>query len=908
MHNVILDTRLPQTPRFSAVIATYNVEPYLPAFLASLSRQSIEQSEVEYIFVNDASTDASLDAVLAWAFDRPNVVVTSFDKNCGVSCARNLGYDLARGMWVTSLDPDDMLDHHYFTEVKRFELAHGTECDLLSSRVATYDESLGIAQFNHPLDFRFSGGDHVLDLEQEPRLIQLGATTFLRKETLRAADLHFDPNVKPTFEDAHLIGKYLLNVAAERPHSGPRIGVIADALYFYRHRQSQNSLVSSAWNCEAKYYDEIRFGYLDLLDCSAAQLKRIPRWLENVMIYQLSWQFIEGTKPRGANSWIVHKPQLRDAYLQLVDRVMSYLSLQSIYDFSIKELPAELRAALLARYFGDDTHGFGIVRGNNQELFVPAVNVSESSERTDHSPTISERLYRVLGVPFARVISSQHYSLHELAQMYGIEYQEVSAPTSNAHGLVTPPPTATNLIERLSGTADGLQGLTTSVLLNSKLFALPRDSRLPSPIVPLAQKVLRKAPTLARRAGLNMAARATRLPYLAARAQRTYAHAWLIMDRMSGANDNAEHFYRYLHNQGMPENAYFMISPTAPDYHRLKRAGFRMLPNNPIDVISALQQADVIIASDWAADDLAYIWNLRNNLSNVPLVFLQHGVTKDDISQWLNGLGLSMIVTSIPEERDYLLSPSSSYDFTPEQVILTGMPRYDRLRELRQARRHLAADAHAPRVMTVMPTWRNSLRDDIQYLTGESRILRFRQSDYFSSWNELLRGLSAWRERTNTDLHINFVTHPNVSEFLKEFNVGSELTYCDIRTTDLQKLLVDSDIFLTDYSSTAFDAAIAGAKVAYFHFDRESFFNEQQNMAPGWFDYERDGFGPVLSSAADVIDWLKTDLHHEIQGGNDDIRDDIDDIYAARRTRMVQSIPVDSCAKIYSEIKRRFSP
>ena len=50
---------------------------------------------------------------------------------------------------------------------------------------------------------------------------------------------------------------------------------------------------------------------------------------------------------------------------------------------------------------------------------------------------------------------------------------------------------------------------------------------------------------------------------------------------------------------------------------------------------------------------------------------------------------------------------------------------------------------------------------------------------------------------------------------------------------------------VTDYSSVAFDAAALDRPVVYFQFDRDTFFGGGHIGAPGYFDYERDGFGPV---------------------------------------------------------------
>lgn len=64
-----------------------------------------------------------------------------------------------------------------------------------------------------------------------------------------------------------------------------------------------------------------------------------------------------------------------------------------------------------------------------------------------------------------------------------------------------------------------------------------------------------------------------------------------------------------------------------------------------------------------------------------------------------------------------------------------------------------------------------------------------------------------------------------------------------------------SSILLSDYSSTIFDFAYLQRPMVYAQFDRDSFF-ASQIYDEGYFDYERDGFGPVcydLESTVDVL-------------------------------------------------------
>ena len=94
-------------PKFSVLIAAYNVEKYLPACLASLSGQTYP--DFEAVVVDDASTDSTPCLIgKACKADRRFTVVTH-QRNKGLHLARRTGVEHANGEYVIFLDGDDEL-------------------------------------------------------------------------------------------------------------------------------------------------------------------------------------------------------------------------------------------------------------------------------------------------------------------------------------------------------------------------------------------------------------------------------------------------------------------------------------------------------------------------------------------------------------------------------------------------------------------------------------------------------------------------------------------------------------------------------------------------------------------------------------------------------------------------------
>ena len=88
-------------PKFSVIIAAYNSGATLSKAIDSVLAQSYAAYEI--VIVDDGSTDDT--SAVASRYEEK--IRYFFQKNSGVSSARNKGVELARGDWVAFLDADD---------------------------------------------------------------------------------------------------------------------------------------------------------------------------------------------------------------------------------------------------------------------------------------------------------------------------------------------------------------------------------------------------------------------------------------------------------------------------------------------------------------------------------------------------------------------------------------------------------------------------------------------------------------------------------------------------------------------------------------------------------------------------------------------------------------------------------
>lgn len=105
--------------KVSVCVAVYNASHYIERCIASLLNQTLE--EVEYIFIDDCSTDNSLlilkDTTRAFPKKRKNITVLQNDKNEGPGVTRYRAGQIAKGEYLYFPDADDWIDLNTLEEL-----------------------------------------------------------------------------------------------------------------------------------------------------------------------------------------------------------------------------------------------------------------------------------------------------------------------------------------------------------------------------------------------------------------------------------------------------------------------------------------------------------------------------------------------------------------------------------------------------------------------------------------------------------------------------------------------------------------------------------------------------------------------------------------------------------------------
>jgi CDP-glycerol glycerophosphotransferase (TagB/SpsB family) len=327
---------------------------------------------------------------------------------------------------------------------------------------------------------------------------------------------------------------------------------------------------------------------------------------------------------------------------------------------------------------------------------------------------------------------------------------------------------------------------------------------------------------------------------------------WLISDRIQYANDNGEAFFEYVMNnkKDNKHKYYFIIKKGCKDYKRLKE-------NYPKNVIAynsfkykiLFLKASKIVsahADDYITNAFGKSKKYMTDMYNFKYVFLQHGITKDDLSPWLNinSKQIDLFICSSEEEYKSLTNNNYRYNFPKKNIALTGLARFDKL---------LKKDIEQANIIMLAPTWRAYIAGDIDPKTGKRAIdNNFIKTEYYNFYNELINNKKLIKYLNENNYKIRFIPHQNMHQYINFFDKNDTVEIVT-KSITYSKEFKQSKLLITDFSSTFFDFGYLHKPVIYSQFDTEKFF-EGQIYDKGYFDYEKDGFGPITKTIEETVD------------------------------------------------------
>ncbi|MBR3220500.1 CDP-glycerol glycerophosphotransferase family protein, partial [Candidatus Saccharibacteria bacterium] len=269
--------------------------------------------------------------------------------------------------------------------------------------------------------------------------------------------------------------------------------------------------------------------------------------------------------------------------------------------------------------------------------------------------------------------------------------------------------------------------------------------------------------------------------------KNSHPDTWLISERGTEARDNAYHFYKYLKKYHPDINVKYIITKDSPDRHKIAPRD-RVDYGSKTHFILFLTAGKLISSHIMGCSPDASLFSRLDAAGKLKImgqkIFLQHGIIKDDIPYlYKDRTNLDLFSCSAQAEYQFVLD---NFGYDKDVVKCTGLARYDSLKN------------SVKKQILVMPTFRRQL----------NYVHNFKHTNFYQHWNSFLQNPELIKFLEKTETTLVFYPHYQLQKRIKDFSsVHPLIKIADSKHYDVQQLLNESKLLITDYSSVHFDFA-----------------------------------------------------------------------------------------------------
>ncbi|MCM1364183.1 MAG: CDP-glycerol glycerophosphotransferase family protein [Faecalibacterium sp.] len=345
-------------------------------------------------------------------------------------------------------------------------------------------------------------------------------------------------------------------------------------------------------------------------------------------------------------------------------------------------------------------------------------------------------------------------------------------------------------------------------------------------------------------------------------------HIWMTFDKLYKAGDNGEYMFKYCNENQKKVNCYYIVSPESLDYERLKKAyGRKILAHQSFRQRLLALNAEAVLATH--ATVMRYC-GYNNTMQpffkdkfKSTIICIQHGLTIQKIAQYQSRVFDNIRLYTLASKYEWENICNETYGFTDKQLRLTGLPRYDGLKN---------NDQHQ---ILITPTWRRNVVNGGIAFQKKTHNDSFKNSTYYKIYNGLINDQRLIDCAKKNGYRLIYLLHPAMSAQAEDYETNDYVELVQA-TGDMnyEKILTESSLMLTDYSGVQFDFAYQRKALVYYHPD-----TLPPHYDPGKIDYETMGFGPICRNHEEIVATLCEYMNNNCKNPEEYIRR-ADDFFA----------------------------
>lgn len=310
-----------------------------------------------------------------------------------------------------------------------------------------------------------------------------------------------------------------------------------------------------------------------------------------------------------------------------------------------------------------------------------------------------------------------------------------------------------------------------------------------------------------------------------------YNDVWVISERGYDAHDNGLALYEYIKKNNLIVTVKYIVDKNSKDAKKIRNED--IIPYKSFRHYFYFILANVLISTHIYgfspnAELSIFLERKHIKLYKGKKVFLQHGISKDDIlGLHYPNIKLDLFCCGALKEYNFI---KDNFNFPEGIVQYTGLARYD----------NLARNIDNEDFILIMPTWRKWLND--------IGVEEFKKSDFYVKYHHLL-------ERIDKKQKIIFCLHPEFIKFRSTFLdlENSYIKIADYSEFSIPYLLKKCKYLITDYSSVFFDVAYMKKNIIFYQFDNIKFQLEHYNK--GYLNY--NDFGYVCGTEVEILEKIQ---------------------------------------------------
>ena len=330
-----------------------------------------------------------------------------------------------------------------------------------------------------------------------------------------------------------------------------------------------------------------------------------------------------------------------------------------------------------------------------------------------------------------------------------------------------------------------------------------------------------------------------------------HKNIWLICERKDEARDNGYWFFKYLCENHPEIEAVYAINKNGSDYKKVEKLGKVISFGSLTHWIYYFAAKRNISSQKEGKPNAALCYVLEVYLgARKNRAYIRHGICKDD-QRWVyyDVTKMNLFACSAKREYDFV---QSRFGYPEGNVQLLGLCRFDKLLSPHEVKRQII-------VMPTMREWLRNISTDTVKYEGHTDIA---QSEFFQTWNSFLNNTQLYRILAENHVDLLFFPHASLQKYIQYFSTESaNITIANAKNYDVQTLLMESAMLVTDYSSIYFDFAYMKKPLVYYQFDYEKYRRGQYQE--GYFSYEVDGFGPVVKAENDLVKLIEDGINNQ---------------------------------------------